>query len=75
MSNIVAFDGEKPDESFKSKERLTHTDAFLSVPGAEVVLRTQDGHPMELERLIQILGRAAATDPGRKVDAWIKFLP
>jgi hypothetical protein len=39
-------------------------DAFLSVPGAEVIIRVPEEKPVPVETLIAILSRVAATEPG-----------
>ncbi|HEY9297934.1 MAG TPA: hypothetical protein VIQ31_16555 [Phormidium sp.] len=64
------------EEKLKPREDQDHRpNAFLSVPECETVLRTPDNKPIELERLIQILGRALLRDGNCKVEAWVKFLP
>lgn len=50
-----------------------HVNAFLSVPGAEVIIRTPDNKSVDIEELIAILSRVAAVEPRRKIEYWVKF--
>jgi hypothetical protein len=50
-----------------------HTNAFLSVPGAEVIITTQQNQPVRIEELIAVLSRVAAVEPGRKTEYWVKL--
>jgi hypothetical protein len=52
-----------------------HVNAFLSVPEAEVILRSPDEESWELEKLVQVIARAAAANPGKRCEFWIKLLP
>lgn len=52
-----------------------HVSEYLSVPGAEVILRSPDGQQWDLEKLVQVLARAAASNPNKKCEFWIKLLP
>jgi hypothetical protein len=50
-----------------------HVDAFLSVPGAEVIVTTPQNQSTRIEELIAVLSRVAAVESGRKVEYWIKL--
>lgn len=45
---------------------------FLSVPGAKIILHSEDS-TWELEKLLSVLYRAASEKGKRKVKFWIEF--
>lgn len=62
---------EKP-KSYRIGE-TAHVNAFLSVPGAEVIVTTRQGQSVRIEELIAVLSRVAAVEPERKIEYWIKL--
>ncbi len=59
---------------YKVGESENHP-AFLSVPGAEVIIRSPDGAIWKLEELAQVLAKAAAANPDKQCEFWVKLLP
>lgn len=52
-----------------------HVEDWLSVPGAEVIIRSQDDAKVKASELAAIVNRLAINRPDVKVDYFIKIHP